>query len=168
MKYGTMSYLLVDEKVLMIKKFERENDPNSGFYTLPGGNLESDEKGGNLLGRLESVIRETKEETGITLINSKLCGTILFDNSERVFSNWKNPNDFFVCFFSSKYYTGELKKQSKEGIPLWVPETEMFSLPQNDGDKKVYQWLKSPRFFSGVIYHRGIDLDEEKTFVDFY
>jgi len=36
MKYGTLCYLDVDEKVLMIRKHTREKDPNSGFFTLPG------------------------------------------------------------------------------------------------------------------------------------
>ena len=68
MKYGTMTFLSVDEMVLMIKKTERQNDPNSGFFTLPGGNLKNFERGANPTGRLESAIREIEEESGLTLI----------------------------------------------------------------------------------------------------
>jgi 8-oxo-dGTP pyrophosphatase MutT (NUDIX family) len=66
MKYGTMTYVeRGDGGVLMLKKNERVDDPNSGFYTLPGGKLEKNELG--VRGRLESVIREVKEETGLIL-----------------------------------------------------------------------------------------------------
>ena len=43
MKFGILTYLSVNGKVLMMKKGVRENDPNSGKYTLPGGNLEPSE-----------------------------------------------------------------------------------------------------------------------------
>src|SRR3990167_1591019 len=105
-----MSYLAVDEKVLMIKKYVRENDPNSGLYTLSGGKLEEYEKGGNPLGRLEASLREPSQETGLTLISPKLKGVILFDNNGRTFDNWKNPQDFLVYLFESKNYSGILKE----------------------------------------------------------
>jgi len=88
MKYGTMYYLQTLEGVLIIKKGIRENDPNSGYETLPGGKLKDNEKGlNNPSGRLESCIREIKEETGIEPLNLRLRGVILFDNSERIFPN---------------------------------------------------------------------------------
>ena len=102
MKYGTMSYLFVDKQILMIKRLKEKNDPNSGFYTLPGGKLKDFEKGLNPNGRLESAIRETEEETGLKLIEPKLKGVILFDNSERIFDNWKNSQDFWFIFLKQK------------------------------------------------------------------
>jgi len=166
MKYGTMVYLNVDGKVLILEKFERKDDPNSGFSTLPGGKLEDDEKGLNSQGRLESCVRETKNETGIILINPKPRGAVLFDNSERIFDNWKNPQDFLVYLFSAEEYKGELK-ESDEGIPKFLDEKLLSSIPQNEGDKRVYEWLKNPRYFIGVIKHKGKELDETGTFVDY-
>jgi 8-oxo-dGTP pyrophosphatase MutT (NUDIX family) len=87
MKYGVMSYLLVDEKVLMIRKIKRQNDPNSELFTLLGGKLKGFERGLNLSGRLESAVRETKEETGLILISPRLRGVILFNNSGRIFDD---------------------------------------------------------------------------------
>ena len=166
MKYGTISYLFSNGKLLMIKKLVRENDPNSGFYVSPGGKLESFEKGVNIKGRLESVIREIKEETGLELINPKLKGIILFDNFERVFENWKNSEDFLVYVFSCERYKGRLKKKSDEGIPMWVDEHKIKDLPQNEGDKKMYEWIKKGKPFVGVIKHKDKSLDEQGTFVD--
>jgi 8-oxo-dGTP diphosphatase len=166
MKYGTMSYLVSDKGILMLKKGERKNDPNSGYYTLPGGNLTTREKGlTSPKNRLESAIRETKNETGIKLINPILKGVILFDNQDRIFKNWINPDNFYVYIFSAREYSGKLK-ESKEGVPLWVPENNLESLPKNPGDKLMYEWLNDWRDFIGVIKHKGKNIDESGTWVD--
>ena len=168
MKYGTMTYLSSNERVLMIKKGLRENDPNSGVFTLPGGNLKDREKGlDNPYGRLEAAVRETEEETGLTLINPRLMGGILFDNHERIFDNWTRPEDFLVYLITAINYTGKIKPQTEEGTSLWVNEAEIDKLPKNVGDEKMYQWLKTRRRFFGVIKHKGRVLDEAGTFVDY-
>jgi len=167
MKYGTMSYLSVEGNVLMIEKFKRKDDPNSGFFTLPGGKLEDSEKL-NSSGRLESAVRETEDETGLILIKPRLRGVILFDNSKRVFKNWKNPEDFLVHLFAAVDYRGQLKKKSDEGIPCWINKSLIPTLPKNEGDSKIYEWLEDPRHFMGVINHKGRALDEENTFVDYF
>ena len=164
-----MSYLNCDKGILMLKKIERENDPNSGYCTLPGGKLENCEKGGDSLeGRVKSVIRETKDETGITLINPILRGTILFDNKDRTFDNWSNSDNYLVYVYSATEYKGKLRT-SDEGVPFWVSSwKELDSLPKNPGDKKMYEWLKDGRNFSGVIKHKGKEIDEDGTWVDYF
>ena len=39
-------------------------------------------------------------------------------------------------------------------------------LPQNEGDKKMYEWIKKGKPFVGVIKHKDKSLDEQGTFVD--
>ena len=169
MIYGVLSYLFVNGKVLMVKKAKKGKDPNSGFYTLPGGKLEDGERGLNPIGRLESAIRESKQETGLTPINLKLRGIILFDNNGRIFENWPNAPDYLVYIFSSNEYSGELIREGDSGeIPAWVDEKDVGSLPKNPGDIKMYEWLKNPDMFFGVIKHKGKILDEENTFVDYF
>jgi ADP-ribose pyrophosphatase YjhB (NUDIX family) len=168
MKYGTMAYLNINGKVLMLEKIKRNDDPNSGFWTLPGGKLKESEKGSSPYGRLYSCLRETEEETGIILIRPILKGVVLFDNSEKIFDNWKNPQDFLVHIYSADEYGGELKEKTKEGTPHFLDEKLLSSVPQNSGDKKLYEWLRDGRNFSGVIRHKGKDLDESGTFVDYY
>ena len=120
MKYGTMSYLNCDKGILMLRKIERKEDPNSGYCTLPGGKLENCEKGlKNIEGRVKSSKRETEDETGISLINPVLRGVILFDNKDRIFDNWPNPDNFLVQIYSATEYDGELRV-SDEGIPFWA------------------------------------------------
>jgi len=168
MKYGTMAYIYEGDKVLMMKKEERENDPNSGFYTPPGGNLEFYEKGlDNPNGRLEAAVREVWEETDLTCLHPTYRGMILFDNDGRIFRSWKNPNDFLVYVYSSSQYIGELSKGKNGETPVWVDKTDIRQLPKNVGDELIYQWLDDGRFFIGVIKHKGRELDKEGSFVNF-
>lgn len=168
MKYGTMIYLISKGKVLMIKKGIRENDPNSGYFTLPGGKLEDDEKGlNNQRGRLDCARRETFDETGIEPVKPVLRGVILFDNQGRTFNNWKNPDDFLVYIYSARRYKGKAKK-SDEGIPFGISLNKVNEVPSNPGDKKMYEWLKDGRNFIGVIKHKGNEIDESGTMVDFF
>lgn len=163
-----MTYLVSNGKVLMIKKKIRKNDPNSGYFTLPGGKLNSEEKGiNNYFGRINSAVRETLEETGIRVLDPILRGIILFDNSERTFDNWKNPDNFIVYIYSSKKFSGKYK-ESDEGKPFAVPLKKLKEVPSNPGDKLMYSWLKKGKNFFGVIYHKGNEVDMEKSFVDFY
>ncbi len=167
MKYATLSHLMVDDQVLFLEKPKREDDPNSGFFVLPGGKLEENEKGDNLSGRLECVIRETFDETGLILINPVLVGIILFDNRERIFDNWPNPQDFIVYVYSAEKYSGELKSSS-EGRAFWVKKNKISQLPKNAGDAKIYEWLEDGRNFSGVIKHKGKEIDQSGTWVDYF
>lgn len=161
-----MIYLVSGNKILMIKKGVRIEDPNSGYFTLPGGKLKNDEKGLDNNGRIKSVIRETKEETGIEPLKPVLRGVILFDNEDRIFDNWKNPDNFLVYIYSSKKYNGKAGN-SEEGIPHGIPIDRVYEVPSNPGDKKMYGWLKDGRNFIGVIRHKGKEIDEENTWVDF-
>lgn len=166
-KYGTLCYLCVDGKVLMIHKDVREGDPNSGYYSPPGGKLKDSERA-TLMGKLEGVVREVEEETGLTILTPKLIGEILFDNSEREFDNWKNPSDFLVYIFKAEKYHGKLKKRCEEGVPVWVEKEEINSLPKNPGDLKMYEWINSGKIFKGIIKHKGKLLDEEGTKVEYF
>ena len=164
MKYGTRSYVKGPDGILMIKKEIRKDDPNSGFYALPGGKLKSTERSNH--GRLKSVLRETEEETGIVMLEPIFRGAILFDNKDRIFDNWPNAQDFLVYYFSSEKYVGNLKERTDEGIPGWILNKSLHKLPMNPGDKKIYEWLDKYSSFFGVIKHKGRELDEKNTFVD--
>ena len=169
MKYGTMSYLCCNEGILMLRKIERKEDPNSRYCTLPGGKVEPCERGlKNIEGRVNSSIRETKDETGITLINPVLRGIILFDNKDRTFDNWSNPDNYLVYIYAANNYSGKLGK-SDEGTPFWATSwKEIDSLPKNPGDKHMYEWLRDGRNFFGIIKHNGNEIDEDGTWVNYF
>ena len=81
-------------------------------YTLPGGHLEPGES------VMDAVIREMKEETGLTIQNPKLCGIKQFPTDE---------GRYLVFLFKTTEFTGELLS-SKEGKMEWVQRSALHEL----------------------------------------
>lgn len=78
-------------------------------YTFPGGHVEPGES------IVQSVIREVKEETGLTLKNPHLVGVKQF---------WVESGRYIVFLFSATKFTAELRS-SHEGEVGWFTEEEM-------------------------------------------
>jgi 8-oxo-dGTP diphosphatase len=78
-------------------------------YTFPGGHVEPSES------FVDSVIREVKEETGLTIKNPKLCGVKQF----------KGDNGRYIVFlYKTNEFEGTLQS-SDEGKVLWVDRIEI-------------------------------------------
>ena len=78
-------------------------------YTLPGGHIEPGES------IVEAVIREMKEETGLTIKNPRLCGVKQF------------PIDggrYIVFLFETDQFEGELA-DSEEGKMHWIKDSDL-------------------------------------------
>ena len=90
----------------------KENHPFWHGWNFPGGHVERGEY------VTPSVIREMKEETGLTIENPKLCGIKEFHKS-------KDGKRYIVFLYVADQFSGELKS-SAEGEVFWYPLSELY------------------------------------------
>lgn len=77
---------------------------------FPGGHVEPGES------FVESVIREVREETGLTIENPILCGTKQFQTED--------GERYVVLLYRTSRYSGELRS-SDEGEVFWIPRDSL-------------------------------------------
>ena len=65
---------------------------------------------------VESVIREVREETGLTIEKPILCGTKQFQTEK--------GERYVVFFYKTNHFSGELKS-SAEGEVFWIPRKDL-------------------------------------------
>ena len=166
------------KNVLMLRKPRREDDPNSGMITPPGGKIENNEINlYNINGLYDGICikqsgcREVKEETGLIIkpnLNLKFKGTIYFNNYKRIFNDWdwKKHDDYLVHVFSTNSFSGELNEGLDEGIPFWMERREIDTSPYiSPGDKKLIDLIETmDHFFARITYHGKI-IDENESYV---
>ena len=85
-------------------------DPDFRGLTFPGGHVEPGES------FVESVIREVREETGLTIADPVLCGIKQFPT--------ESGARYVVLFFKATKFTGEIQS-SDEGLVYWLPRSEL-------------------------------------------
>lgn len=78
-------------------------------YTLPGGHVEKDES------IVDAVVREMQEETGLTVLNPRLCGVKHFPIED---------GRYIVFLFEADEFEGEIIS-SEEGQMHWVNKEEL-------------------------------------------
>ncbi len=91
---------------------QNRKDPNWPGIVFPGGHVEPGES------FVDSVIREVREETGITVLNPSLCGVKHF---------WTREGERYIVFlFRANSFEGTLQS-SDEGEAMWIPRSELFN-----------------------------------------
>ena len=123
-----------------------------GWWEVSGGAAQAGEES------CEAVLREVKEETGLTLTSYKFRGLVTFINSE--------CESELMCVFTADRYTGELI-ECNEGQLCWVDKTKVPELPAWEGDKVFLDLLLSgeERFFSVKLQYEGDRLVEKKIYL---
>ena len=80
-------------------------------WNFPGGHVEQGEF------VTPSVLREIREETGLTIENPKLCGI-------KEFQKEQDGKRFIVFLYGASRFSGELRS-SAEGDVFWYPLSEL-------------------------------------------
>ena len=95
MKIGTLCYISNMDKTLMLHRIKKENDMNKNKWNGLGGKLIPGET------PEECVIREVKEESGLSIDSPTLKGIITFPKFDDI-------DDWLVFVYISDNFTGNL------------------------------------------------------------
>src|SRR5690554_6117331 len=143
----TNCLIIKGEEVLLLKK------PRRGWYAMPGGKMEA---GGSVY---ESVIREVREETGLTIIGPQLSSvaTMTKASASAALKEW------MMFTFITDRFSGEFVDESPEGELEWIPISEIDSIPTAPSDRFIHQALltKKKRLYA------SFDLDEDDQLNDY-
>ncbi len=126
---ATLCYVM-DKKndlTLMLHRVKKKNDFHEGKWNGLGGKFDEGES------PEECVIREVKEESGLTIKNPNLRGFISFPNFD-------GKNDWYVFIFTAENYSGILV-DSNEGNLEWISNNKILDLNLWDGDKIFLKWV---------------------------
>ena len=128
----------------MLYRNKKKNDLNIGKYIGIGGKFEEGES------PFDCVIRETREECGLSLLAPDYRGIITFVSD-------CYPTEQMHLFTTNKF-SGEIRS-CNEGELLWVPKKEINQLPLWEGDRIFLRLLDEDiPFFSLKLIYRKDDL----------
>ncbi|MCR5650094.1 MAG: 8-oxo-dGTP diphosphatase [Lachnospiraceae bacterium] len=129
MKNTTLCYIEKDDCYLMLLRNKKENDVNRGKWIGVGGHFEEGES------PQDCLLREVKEETGLTLTSFSFRGIVTFIYNE-------NETEY-MHLFTSDSFTGSLQS-CDEGDLKWIRKDDIPNLNLWEGDR-----LFLPRLISG-------------------
>lgn len=149
MKMTTLCYIEKDGCYLMLHRTKKKNDISKDKWIGVGGHAEECE------GPEECLLREVKEETGLTLTSYRLRGLITFISDV--------CEDELMCLFTADKFTGTVT-ECNEGDLVWVDKKEVPALPTWKGDAIFLKQILSDdlRFFTLRLVYEGDELVEHR------
>ena len=127
---------------LMLHRVKKKNDINHDKWIGVGGGFEYGES------PEECALRETLEETGLTLTDYRYRGIVTFD--------WAGAEETqFMHLFTASAWTGT-PHPCDEGELAWMKKADLLSLPLWEGDKIFLRLLdEDAPFFSLKLRYQG-------------
>ncbi len=116
----TLCYVEKDDQYLMMHRIKKAHDINEGKWIGIGGHFLQNESPEDCL------LREAREETGLTLTSWRLRGVITFLYADDAAE--------YMFLYTAHGFTGTLQP-CDEGVLEWVPKSEIGSLNLWDGDR---------------------------------
>ena len=137
----TLCYLERGDEYLMLHRTKKENDLNHDKWVGVGGKFQEGES------PEECVLRETWEETGLTLTRWRYRGLVTF-----VSDQWGTE---YMHLFTADQWTGE-PHPCDEGDLAWIRKRDLLALPLWEGDKIFLDLLeRDAPFFSLKLRYEG-------------
>lgn len=146
MKLTTLCYIEKENSYLMLHRIKKAEDCNKGKWIGVGGKLEENES------PEECLVREVKEETGLTLLDYSLRGIITFVSDE-----WETE---YMFLYTADHFEGELI-ECNEGELAWIDKNKVMDLRLWEGDRIFLQSLIDDEpFFEMKLSYKGEHLEE--------
>ena len=120
--------MITDGQLVLVQDRKSKKWPG---ITFPGGHVEPNES------IISSVIREVKEETGLTVSNLELCGI----------QNWTDPvegNRYLVFCYKTSHFSGTIQS-SDEGQVFWMDRVDLKNVQLADGFESMLEIFEQPQ-----------------------
>ena len=132
--------LIYDEERVLVQ--EKVGTGYEKGLVFPGGHVEDGES------LRDSVIREVKEETGLTISNPQPCG----------YKDWilKDGTRYLVLLYKTNQYTGEIKN-SEEGRVFWLDRRDIPTANLIWNMKELMEIFETDKY-SEFFCREGIDV----------
>lgn len=116
----TLCYIEKNGQYLMLFRNKKHSEVNEGKWVGVGGKFKPGET------PEECLLREVKEETGLTLTKYHFYGVINF-----ISDVWENEE---MYLYKGEEFTGDLT-ECNEGTLEWIDKKDVLSLPAWAGDR---------------------------------
>ena len=137
----TLCYLERGDEYLMLHRTKKEYDLNHDKWVGVGGKFQDKES------PEDCVLRETWEETGLTLTRWRYRGLVTFISDQ-----WETE---YMHVFTADQWTGE-PHPCDEGDLAWIKKKDLLALPLWEGDKIFLDLLeRDVPFFSLKLRYEG-------------
>ena len=147
MKHTTLCYIEKDGAYLLLHRVKKKADVNEGKWVGIGGHFEEGE------GPRECILREVREETGLTLTEYRYVGRIRFESDL-----W--PTEI-MHLYHARGFRGELTPECNEGNLAWIDKEEARTLPMWAGDRLFLTKMEEGGpFFHMILRYEGDTLAE--------
>lgn len=142
----TLCYIERGDEYLMLHRTKKKNDINQDKWIGVGGKFEDKESPEDCL------LREVKEETGLTLTKYEFRGIVTF-----VTNQWETE---YMHLFTATEFEGEIG-ECAEGNLEWIKKSELYTKNLWEGDKIFLKKLEEDHeFFSLKLVYQEDTLVE--------
>ena len=135
---ATLAFVIKEDQILLIRK---KRGLGAGKINGPGGRLENDES------IFSCAVRETREELGITPVDVRKHGELLFQ--------FVDGYSIHVHVFRASDLEGT-PIETEEAIPIWAP---LDAVPYDEMWEDDEIWL--PHLIAGNRFHGRFIFDED-------